>query len=82
MTIAALAACNSSQPQEEEKTEKHEETKDTPTKEPVLSTPMPLVPAPDLDKPSKTNFKEPIQKREKERNQAVQKYLDFFDRYV
>ena len=64
---------------EEEKIEKHEEIKDTPTKEPVLSIPTPLEPPPDLEKPSKTNFEEPIQKREKERNQAVQEYLDFFE---
>ena len=65
--------------EEEEKIEKHEEIKDTPTKEPVLSMPTPLEPIPDLEKTSKTNFEEPIQKREKERNQAVQEYLDFFE---
>ena len=64
---------------EQVKIEKHEEIKDTPMKEPVLSVPTPLEPAPDLEKPSKTNFQEPIQKREKERNQAVQAYLDFFE---
>jgi len=65
--------------EEEEKIEEHEEIKDTPTKEPVLSVPTLLEPAPDLEKPSKTNFQESIQKREKERNQAVQAYLDFFE---
>ena len=65
--------------EQEKNTEKPEELKGTPVKEPAPAVITPGKPTRDIEKSSKKNFEEPVQQKEKERNKAVQAYLDFFE---
>ena len=48
-------------------------------KEPTAAVITPTEPNHDIEKPSQNLIEEPIQEKKKERNKAVQAYLDFFE---
>ena len=61
------------------KTEEPEKIKKKPMKEPTTAVITPTEPNRDIEKPSQNLIEEPIQEKKKERNKAVQAYLDFFE---
>jgi len=60
-------------------TEEPEKIKEKPMKEPTTAVITPTEPNRDIEKPSQNLIEEPIQEKKKERNKAVQAYLDFFE---
>ena len=60
-------------------TEEPEKIKEKPMKEPTIAVIAPTEPNRDIEKPSQNLIEEPIQEKKKERNKAVQAYLDFFE---
>ena len=60
-------------------TEEPEKIKEKPMKEPTTAVIKPTEPNREIKKPSQNLIEEPIQEKKKERNKAVQAYLDFFE---
>ena len=65
--------------EQEKKAEEPEKLKETSVKESAPAVITPAEPTRDMEKPLQKYVEEPVQKKGKERNKAVQAYLDFFE---
>jgi len=75
----AYTEVNKAKMKQAKKQEEPEELKETSVKESVPTVIIPAEHNRDIEKPSEKFREEPVQTKEKERNKAVQAYLDFFE---
>ena len=75
----AYTEVNKAKMEQAKKTEEPEELKETSVKESAPAVITPAEPTRDMEKPLQKYVEEPVQKKGKERNKAVQAYLDFFE---